>query len=447
MVRMPHWPVPWHQPQKHTLEQIKLLLSALQDPHRHLPPVIHVAGTNGKGSTIAYLHAIFAASGYKVHVYTSPHLQHFNERIVIASNYINDLYLFSIMERTRIAAERLNIVLTFFEATTVAAFLAFAENSADVLLLETGLGGRLDATNVVEDPIANVVTTISYDHMEYLGPTLEFIAREKAGIIKQGAKSIISLQPPNLYNFFINYTEQMHSSSMVYEHDFGIEKLAEGFMFTSHALTHHFSTPNLPGDHQIINSGAAIATCIALREKFDISPHRINQGISEARWQARLEKINLFTSKYQQVINFIIKSSRINDEHDLNYIPQIWIDGAHNVGGAAALSLFIKENLSLPTYLILGMTKNRDARSFAAYFANIITQIFTVEVVSEPKSYSAETLSLFIGDVADVTPIAADSLIDSLILITNINRTNNIHRSNVVITGSLFLAADFYNLA
>ena len=167
-----------------SLTRMVQLLAALGNPEKQLPPVIHLAGTNGKGSTLAFLKAIYEAAGYRVHAYSSPHLVRFNERIVLAGQEISDDYLLQLLERITEVAK--DIPVTFFEATTAAAFLAFAEHSADVVLLETGLGGRLDATNVVARPIAAIITPIDYDHMEFLGETLGAIAAEKAGIIKDG---------------------------------------------------------------------------------------------------------------------------------------------------------------------------------------------------------------------------------------------------------------------
>ncbi|MBP7189774.1 MAG: bifunctional folylpolyglutamate synthase/dihydrofolate synthase, partial [Rickettsiaceae bacterium] len=190
MVYMPHWPTAPLKPSESGLENVIKLLNALANPHLNLPPTIHIAGTNGKGSTAAYFRAIFESAGYKVHCYTSPHLIDFNERIVLASDMISNDYLFDICERTRIKAEELSIQPKIFEGTTVAAFLAFAEVKADVLILETGMGGRLDPTNVVPAPALTVLTPVSFDHMEYLGPTLPIIAAEKGGIIRPGVPCV-----------------------------------------------------------------------------------------------------------------------------------------------------------------------------------------------------------------------------------------------------------------
>nr|WP_064591473.1 folylpolyglutamate synthase/dihydrofolate synthase family protein [Orientia tsutsugamushi] len=443
MVKMPHWPIPWRNHIKYDLTRIKLLLSALQNPHLKVPPVIHVAGTNGKGSTIAYLRAIFETTGYKVHSYTSPHLLNFNERITIASEYIDDRYLFNIIEKTRTTAAKVNITPTFFEGTTAAAFLAFAENKADILLLETGMGGRLDATNVIDNPIATIITPISYDHMEYLGPTLTTIAAEKAGIIKANAPCIISCQAQQVYDLLIDYAIRVKAIPIVYEYDFGIQKQNDSFKFLSHNFTYQFSLPSLPGNHQVINAATAITTCKAITKHFNFSANDIQKGISNTVWPARLEKIDLL--QYDKIFNIIMKhlyKKNIDVPHN---IPQIWLDGAHNTGGAQSLSNFIRENLTPPIYLILGMTSNREVKPFLSYFTDIVTQIFTVSVISEPASYDAEKLAAY-ANSSGIISIPTESLTDAIIAAIKSNQAFVQQNGNIIITGSLFLMADFYNL-
>ena len=206
MVNIPHWPeIPlWQIPRKVDLEVSLQLLDALGNPQNKVPPTIHIAGTKGKGSTLAMFKSIFMQAGYKVHSYTSPHLLEFNERIRLADVPITDSHLYSILERVKDAAEKANLKPSFFEGTTAAAFLAFAESKADILLLETGLGGRLDCTNVITNPILTLITSISHDHMEYLGEDLMQIAFEKAGIIKKNVPCVIGPQADDVYNLLFN---------------------------------------------------------------------------------------------------------------------------------------------------------------------------------------------------------------------------------------------------
>jgi dihydrofolate synthase/folylpolyglutamate synthase len=231
MVSMPHWPalLKTHH-NRVDLEKMRILMRELGNPHLKLPQIIHIAGTNGKGSTCAYLKAIFENAGYRVHVYTSPHLLQFNERIVLNGTPIFDDYLFEICERVRNIVEKHNLIHSFFEATTAAAFIAFSEVPADILIMETGLGGRLDATNIIENPLATIITPISYDHMEYLGPTLPIIAAEKAGIIKPKAPCIISAQTKEVFDILLNKCNEMGVESIAYGYDYMISKEKDEFL-------------------------------------------------------------------------------------------------------------------------------------------------------------------------------------------------------------------------
>lgn len=422
---MPHWPIGnWHKNIKYNLEYPLKLSSTLDNPHLKLPPVIHVAGTNGKGSSVAMLRAIFEAAGYKVHTYTSPHLVEFNERIILAGEKIDDDYLFNIIERTRLAALKINEdPQFFFEGITIAAFLAFSEVKADVLILETGIGGRIDATNIIPSPLLSLITPISYDHMDYLGSTLPLIAGEKAGIIKQGRPCVISAQTNDVYQVLIEKCAQSCSPAFAYEYDYGIEKTAGGFKYFSRELSSEFPLPFLIGDHQLINASACIAAITLINEEFKINNAQIAQGLLNTQWSARLEKIP--PAKYARFVS-----------QDVN----IWVDGAHNNSGAQALSYWIENNLESPTYLILGMTKNRNVLEFCEYFKGLVAGIYGVKVLSETNSYSAEALALA-GSLGGNLILPADS-IDSVL--TQISASSKV--ANIVICGSLFLAADFFKL-
>lgn len=324
MVFMPHWPKILGVPQiKLGLDRILEVLARLDNPQDKLPPVIHVAGTNGKGSTIAFMRSILESAGLKVHCYTSPHLLEFNERITIAGENISDDYLKQTMEVCRIATDTTPI--TFFEGTTIGAFYAFSQKPADVVLLETGLGGRLDATNVVKKPIATVITTISLDHIEYLGPTIELIAGEKAGIIKEGSDCIISLQTPEAFNVLQNVCDVKNSQSHAFEYDWIVEKTTENKMhFKSEDFEIITPLPNLIGEHQIINSANAIATLKKI-DKFNISNQNIIDGITNAKWPARMQKI---TSGFVK--------------EKLKPTQEFWLDGAHNDAAAYAFIINIR---------------------------------------------------------------------------------------------------------
>lgn len=410
MVFMPHWPIKYNRhPERIDLGPMKKLMELLGNPHKRIKNIIHVAGTNGKGSSCAFLEAILREAGYKVHKYTSPHLLEFNERIKIAGSEISDEYLFEIIERIRKVTEENNLDNSFFEITTAAAFIAFAENEADFLVLETGMGGRLDASNIIENPIATLITPISFEHTEYLGPTLPIISREKAEIIKPNSPCIISAQVQDVYDILFEKCESVSSEAIAYSYDYTISKADSGFLFESKKLTHKFPMPSLLGDHQILNAAGAIATILELDH--DISVESIEKGITNTFWIARLQKL-----KYKGL--------------------DIYIDGAHNESGAQALSIWIKDNFNEPIPLILGMTDNRNVDNFTKYFKEITNMIYTVKVTSEALSYNAEKLASMINGI-DASP--CDSLEEAIYEASK-------NSKHIVIAGSLFLSSDMLKL-
>lgn len=414
MVHMPHWPIPHKAlPARVDLANMMVLMDLLDNPHLKIPPVIHVAGTNGKGSTIAYLRAIFEAAGYKVHSYTSPHLLEFNERIVLAGEKIFDNHLFQICEKVRVISGKAGLDPTFFEATTAAAFLAFSETPADILLLETGLGGRLDATNIVPNPLLTIITPISYDHMPMLGSTLPIIAGEKAGIIKPGVPCIISAQVDSVMDVFLNRCDELSSKSIAYGYDFAVDRVGGRMIVKNYEEDKEYPLPALLGDHQILNAGSVIMACKLLKGKFDITYENICEGLQQVNWPGRLQKISWKSSS-------------------------IWLDGAHNSGGAQVLAIWMKENLQRPISMVLGVTKNRDAAAFVSFFEGIVDRIYCVRVSSEPSSYSATKLSELL-EYSGIEVIACDSLEEGIDEAIGFSE-------DVVVTGSLFLVADVLRL-
>jgi len=240
-------------------DAVRRLLDRLGRPQDRLPPVIHVAGTNGKGSVIAYLRAIFEAAGLRVHTYTSPHLVRFNERIRLAGSLIGNADLVALFEE----CERANAgeVITFFEITTAAALLGFSRTPADVLLLETGLGGRFDATNVIDKPAMTVITPVSMDHMDFLSDTIRQIAAEKAAIQMRGVPSIVSPQMNQAQQVILHYAEEAGAPAFVFGRDWRVRPYGDGLRYRSVRVQLDLPAPGLPGRHQIFNPGTAIA-CI-----------------------------------------------------------------------------------------------------------------------------------------------------------------------------------------
>lgn len=419
MVSLPHWPKIPLQPQERKVDLTNTLklLEAFDNPHDKLPPIIHIAGTNGKGSSIAMLKSIFNAAGYKVHTYTSPHLIEFNERIKLADEKISDAHLFELLEKVRLKSEALGLDIAYFEGITVAAFIAFASIKADVLLLETGLGGRLDYTNVVAKPILTLITPISFDHMEYLGNSIAAIAKEKAGIIKAGVPCVVSLQAQEAYDVLLDKCQNLEAPSFFYEYDYGVEKKSNGIKYVSQKYNLDLPFPALLGDHQIINAAAVVASIMLVNDRFKISGEHISDGLVNTSWPGRLEKMQLE-----------------------GVAANIYIDGAHNIAGAQILSNWIKSNLKGPNYMIVGMTRNRDANAFCSCFNGIITEALSVSIESEPSSYSASTLQAKAAN-SGINIRASESLEEAMRYLSSICAKNG---GNIIITGSLFLMSDFY---
>ena len=418
---LPHWPVP-HGSKDIVLglDRVKALLERLGSPEEKLPPVIHVAGTNGKGSTIAYLKAILEHAGYKVHRYTSPHIRQFNERIVLAGKEITDDYLSQVIEETRLAAGDLQT--TFFEGSTAAAFLAFSRVKADVLLLETGLGGRLDATNVIGNPRLTVITPISEDHTEYLGNTISAIAYEKAGIIKPKVPCVISWQLKEAQEVLLKKCAEVNAPNYSFDQHWNFEKTTSGFNFIDHVNEEIIPLPDplLIGIHQIINAATAVAT-VKLLDDFDISYENICYGLTNTFWPARMQ---------------MIKHGVLRDMLPSDW--ELWVDGAHNNGGAQMLAATI-ESLwhDKPTYLINGRTGNRDIKSFLAYFKDKVKLVCGVKVRSEPLGELAVNIVNGAKEIG-LEAYECDSLPDAIKFI--MQKSNQ--PSRILVCGSLYLAAD-----
>jgi dihydrofolate synthase/folylpolyglutamate synthase len=427
MVNIPHWPkIPlWSAPRKIDLNLSFELLEALGNPHTKLPPTIHVAGTNGKGSTIAMLKSIFEQAGLKVHRYTSPHLVEFNERILLAGKPITDAHLSFLLEHTKITAEKLNLEPKFFEGTTAAAFLAFSETKADILLLETGLGGRLDPTNVVPNPILTIITPISYDHTEYLGTELLQIAYEKAGIIKENTPCVIGPQTDEVYKLLLNKCEEMSAPAFCYEYDFFSKKEENGFEYLSKKFNLKLPKPNLPGNHQIENAASVVAAITLLNNKFQITAKQLTDGLTNISWPGRLQLVDKEKAKKLAGDNI-----------------EIYLDGAHNNAGAAILGDWLKTRPDTKTYLILAMTKNRDASAFCKHLEDYIDDGVVVTSLSEPLSYSPTDL-IAKAKQCKINFTDSPSLTEAIRHISTINQEEP---ATILITGSLFLVADFLKL-
>ncbi|MDP4823544.1 MAG: bifunctional folylpolyglutamate synthase/dihydrofolate synthase, partial [Aestuariivirgaceae bacterium] len=335
-----------------SLGRMQALLAKMGHPERKLPRVIHVAGTNGKGSTVAYLRAIMEAAGLSVHAYTSPHLVKFHERIRLSGDLIPEADLSSLLEECELANG--GEPITFFEITTVAAFLAFARHPADYLLLEVGLGGRLDATNVIPETAVSVITPVDLDHQQYLGDTLTAIAGEKAGIIKPATPVIVGYQPDEARDAILRQAARMKAPTHVAGEDWQSYEEQGRLIFSDEAGLLDLPLPQLPGRFQIQNAGNAIAALRALADPRITDAH-LAQGLKSVTWPARMQ--------------------RLGQGHLSKLLPEgaeLWLDGGHNPAGGKALAeafAELEERNPKPLTLIWGMLNTKEAAGYIRPFA------------------------------------------------------------------------------
>jgi len=349
-----------------SLGRMERLLAALGSPEKRLPPVIHIAGTNGKGSVTAAMRAILEADGQRCHVYTSPHLVSFNERIRLGTDgrFVNDAKLFDALHRCEEANGGEEI--TFFEITTAAAFLLFSENPADVLLLEVGLGGRLDATNVIDDPVATVITPVSMDHEKFLGSNLEAIAAEKAGIMKPGCPVVIAPQADGAGEVLDDTAQRVGAPAKVYGRDFMAYEDQGRLAFQDDHGVSDLPMPNLLGSHQITNAAIAIAALKAagLWPGDEIA----GKGLRNINWPGRLQPLT-----HGPIFDLAPAGS------------EIWLDGGHNPGAGVSVSAFMgerEEKSPRPLYLITGMLTTKDPVGFFRPFEGLVRHVATVPITS-----------------------------------------------------------------
>ena len=351
-----------------SLERMWQLLARLSNPEKKLPPVIHIAGTNGKGSTLAYLKAMMQAQGLRVHAYTSPHLVHFHERIELAGQVISETELAATLQQ--VEEKNDGAPITFFEATTATAFCAFAKHEADYLLLEVGLGGRLDATNVISSPRQTLITPISMDHEQFLGTQLEQIAGEKAGIMKPDCVALSAAQKPAARRILQQTATQINAPLQISGDDWSYEIIDSKLVFQHNGTEKKYPLPALPGAHQYENAALAISSALDL----GLSDTAIISGLKQAQWPARLQKLPPF--------------------HDYPEHKNIWLDGGHNPAAAMALANWLKTQISdtTPINLICGMLNTKQADDYFAAFKDLPLTVATLAIENETNSLSAEAL-------------------------------------------------------
>lgn len=411
-----------------SLDRMWRILGALGHPEKRLPPVIHVAGTNGKGSTIAFMRAMLEAAGRRVHVYTSPHLVRFNERFRLAASGGGKLVSNEDLVAALAECESANAgaPITVFEIETAAAFMLFSRNPADVLLLEVGLGGRLDATNVVEHPRATVITPVSLDHAEFLGENLVAVAAEKAGIIKRGVPVVVAPQPREalevielqamklrapLHTAGEHWNAHIEHGRLVYQDDDGLLDLP---------------APKLAGRHQFDNAAVAIA---ALRAAGEALPNAAYEaGLVRAEWPARMQLLS------QGTLSALVPAG-----------SELWLDGGHNPDGARAIAAALgdlEERVARPLVLVVGMLSTKDSEGFLRHFAGLARRLIAVPIPRQEKTLPPD----LIAEVARAVGIPAESRDDIRSALAAVARLELHPAPRILITGSLYLAGEVLSL-
>ena len=397
--------------------RISKLLNKLGNPHESLPPVIHIAGTNGKGSTVAFIKAGLESRGDKVHVFTSPHLVDITERILIAGKKISTKYFNFLLEKCVKANG--NNELSFFELITAVAFLAFSKNKADWTILEVGLGGRLDSTNVIKSPFLSIITPISKDHEEFLGNSIKKIALEKSGIIKKNSKVIISNQKNAALNVIKNKANKFGCKTYIYGNDFEAKNHKNSFLFKTKEKKIVLPLPLLNGSHQIENASVSIAALIELKCR----KKNLIDALTKVSWPGRLQKIE--------------KGKLISKNLELN--GEIFLDGGHNKSAGVALSKWIKNFENVRFYIILGMMNNKDVVGFLKPIKPYIHKLLAIKIPHQKNSYDAEDI-YEISKSLDINSQVAESLEKALQIIYN----EKISIPKIIlITGSLYLVGSF----
>ncbi|WP_090201827.1 bifunctional folylpolyglutamate synthase/dihydrofolate synthase [Yoonia tamlensis] len=393
-----------------TLDRVWTLLDKLGNPHENLPPVIHLAGTNGKGSTQAMIRAGLEAGGSSVHAYTSPHLARFHERIRLAGELITEDALTAVLDQ----CYRVNGTdpITYFEITTVAGLLAFAQTPADYTLLEVGLGGRLDATNVIERPAATVITPVDLDHQQFLGDTLAEIAGEKAGIIKRGVPCVVGPQHAESMDVIEAVAARLGAPLHAYGQHWHVQAEHDRLVFQDERGLLDLPLPNLSGPHQIMNAGAAIAT-LRLLGKDDTA---CEAAVTQAYWPARMERLT--------------KGPLV----DLASPAQLWLDGGHNPAAGRALAAALQQQAARPTHLICGMLNTKDIAGYLAPLAQVAASLTAVSIPDEQNTIPADDTAKAaraVGMPATVADSVADAIRDI---------TARAPDARILICGSLYLA-------
>ena len=408
-----------------SLGRLERLLEALDHPEKRLPPVIHVAGTNGKGSVVALMRAMLTADGKRAHAYTSPHLVRFHERIRLADDTGGSLVTDDVLTDALYRVEEANAggPITFFEITTAAALVLFANHPADVLLLETGLGGRLDATNVVDEPLASVITTIGFDHMGFLGSTLREIATEKAGIIKPRRPVISAPQKADAARVIEEHAARSRAPLHLGGSDWSVTQEHGRLVYQDEDGLFDLPTPRLMGRHQFVNAGTAIAALRACDLLED--PQSIARGLTEVEWPGRMQRLT---------------KGRL-----LEFAPaeaEVWLDGGHNADAGEVMATAmadLEERVPRPLFLIVGMLATKDPGAYFSAFAGLARHVFAVRVPATDVAIEPAALA----DAAEAADISAEPVASVRTALRLLSENWRFEPSpRILICGSLYLVGD-----
>jgi dihydrofolate synthase/folylpolyglutamate synthase len=405
-----------------SLDRMWRILAALGHPEQRLPPVIHVAGTNGKGSTIAFMRAILEAAGLRVHVYTSPHLMRFNERFRLGAVGEGRLAGDRDLENALAECERANAgaPITVFEIATAAGLLLFAEHAADILLLEVGLGGRLDATNVIDRPLATVIAPLALDHAEFLGDTIEKVAAEKAGILKRTVPAVVAVQPREARKVIERQAARLSAPIKIAGEDWIVTEEPGRLVYQDESGLLDLPAPKLYGRHQLENAGLAIAALRTIDSPKLVS--RAFEGIAKAEWPARMQRLS---------------SGRL-----AALVPpgaELWLDGGHNPDGGRAIASALadlEERVSRPLVLVVGMLASKDSQGFLRNFAGLARRVLAVPIPEQEKALLPSALA----ESARAIGIPAQESPDVEAAIADIGHFDLDQPPRILITGSLYLA-------
>jgi dihydrofolate synthase / folylpolyglutamate synthase len=395
-----------------TLDRMWRILGALDHPERRLPPVVHIAGTNGKGSTLAMIRAGLEGSGASVHAYTSPHLVRFHERIRLAGDLIEEDRLSEVLDRC-LAANGPGPI-TYFEITTAAAFLAFAETPADWTLLEVGLGGRLDATNVVEAPRLTVITPVDMDHQQFLGDTLGQIAAEKAGIIKRRVPVVIGRQEEAALEVIEDRAARLGAPVLAWGQHWNVREERGRFVFEDETGLLDLPLPVLRGRHQVENAGIALASLRAL----GLGEEACAAAVTRAEWPARMQRL------------------RRGPLIDAAPGAEFWLDGGHNPHAARAIAALLGDMPRRPTHLVCGMLNTKDVAGYMRPFAGLVERLWAVSIPGQAATLPAGTTA----EAAKAAGLSATKAADVAEAVREIARTEP--EARILICGSLYLAGE-----